>query len=81
MLRIVDSFLTAVLLLILVPFIVFSVVRSLAGLAGPPMKTKPSHPSRQSGIPASEPAGEFHFDRAVEAYENLIDTVIAERRA
>jgi hypothetical protein len=78
--RAIDSFLTAVLLLILIPFVFFSALRSRVGLASPLSKPFRPHSSRQPAPPASEPIAEFQFDRAVEAYENLIDTVVAERR-
>ena len=79
--RTIDSFFTTVILFVLVPFIVFSAVRTRIGLARPRTKTNRPHSSQPPAPPANEPVGEFHFDRAVEAYENLIDSVIAEDRA
>ena len=76
-----DSFLGSVLLAAVVPLVLFSAIRSRIGLAWPRAKAQRPNPSRQASPSARPTAGEFQVDRALEAYEHLIDSVIAEKRA
>lgn len=78
--RAIDSFLGTVLLAALLPIVFLSAMHARFGPARPPKRSRreQAHPVE---APAAQSSGEFHFDRAVEAYEKLIDTVIAEKRA
>lgn len=67
--RAVDSLLGTMLLAALLPLVILSVFRARRRRA-------------DTGSPApSSTIGEFQFERAVEAYESLIDTVLEEKRA
>ena len=79
--RRIDSLLSTILLAIIVPFVLFSALRSRIGFARPKKRSRKPVPTPSLSPSPAPIAGEFQFDRAVPAYEHLIDSVIAEERA
>lgn len=79
--RRIDSFLGTLILAAIVPLVLFSAIRARIGFAWPRRKTR--NPALfPKSLPSAAPiAGEFQFDRAIEAYEHLIDSVVAEKQA
>jgi hypothetical protein len=77
--RTIDSFLGMMLLAVLLPLLILSVIRARLRHKSP-AKSRPRLPHAGDPPPAST-IGEFQFERAVEAYEGLIDAVLAEKRA
>ncbi len=79
--RRIDSFLGTLLFAAIVPLVLFSAIRTRIGFAWPRRKAR--SPARfPKPLPSAAPiAGEFQFDRAIEAYEHLIDSVVAEKQA
>ena len=77
----IDSLLGSVLLATIASIVLFSTMHTRMGFSRPRAKTKrPDSPSRPAPSRTTI-TGEFQFHRAVEAYEHLIDSVIAEERA
>jgi hypothetical protein len=73
-----DSLLGTVLLAALLPMVILSAFRDALRLR---RRGKAKRRAVAGDTPAPKPAcGEFQFERAVEAYESLIDAVIAESR-
>lgn len=75
--RAIDSLLDVMLLAALLPLVVLSVIRPWLRLNSPAKSRR----RIADPPPATSPIGEFHFERSVEAYESLIDAVLAEDRA
>ena len=75
--RIVDSLLGMLVVAALLPPLLISAVCARVGL-----NRKANVRSGAPADPEPKPAfGEFQFEHAVEAYESLIDAVIAENRS
>lgn len=76
--RIVDTLLSAMLVAALLPMVI------LSALCGRLRQRRGGKTKRRAAV-GNDPApklsfGEFQFERAVEAYESLIDAVLAENR-
>ncbi len=77
--RTIDSFLGTLLLAALLPIVFLSAMHARICCVRPPKGVRRVPEDRADELAAQSP-GEFHFDRALGAYENLIDRVIAEKR-
>lgn len=73
----VDSLLGTVLLTALLPFVLLSQLREFLKSAGP-RRTCACMPAHAPAAAAAAAIGEFDFDRAIEAYERLLDEQIEE---
>ena len=73
----VDSLLGTVLLGALLPYVLLSEFRDFVKSA-PTRSIRECAPARVSTGAAVAAIGEFDFDRAIEAYEDLLDEMIGE---
>jgi hypothetical protein len=79
--RTIESLFGAILFIVVIPFAILSAIRARVGSEKQRSKWRHNHFARRSAQNASGIIGEFHNDRAIEAYENLIDTVVSKDRS
>ncbi len=81
--RSVDAVLSAFLLIATLPFLALSSVLFAASAARGPVRRSLRMVRRSGRLPLSEPYGldSFRMERAIDAYEQLIDATFQKQRA